>query len=80
MEDNVEMAVKADRTVFGTLFQRRSAEIARRVDEILGIVRLGDHRRRMAGDLSHGQKQWLEIGMCWRRTRSSCWSTSPPPA
>jgi urea transport system ATP-binding protein len=63
VEDNIEMAVKADRTVFGTLFSRHSAEIWRRVDELLGIVRLGDHRKRLAGDLSHGQKQWLEIGM-----------------
>lgn len=63
VEDNIEMAVKADRTVFGTLFSRHSADIWRRVDELLGIVRLGDHRKRPAGDLSHGQKQWLEIGM-----------------
>jgi urea transport system ATP-binding protein len=63
VEDNIEMAVKADRTVFGTLFSRHSAEIWRRVDELLDVVRLGDHRKRLAGDLSHGQKQWLEIGM-----------------
>ena len=63
VEDNIEMAVKADRTVFGTLFSRHSAEIWRRVDELLGVVLLGDHRKRLAGDLSHGQKQWLEIGM-----------------
>ncbi|QCI69257.1 urea ABC transporter ATP-binding protein UrtD [Phreatobacter stygius] len=63
VEDNVLMAVKADRTVFGTLFSRHSRPIMARVDEILGIVRLGDHRARMASELSHGQKQWLEIGM-----------------
>ncbi|WP_439572569.1 urea ABC transporter ATP-binding protein UrtD [Phreatobacter sp.] len=63
VEDNVMMAVKADRTVFGTLFQRQSAQVATRVDEVLAIVRLGDERARLAAELSHGQKQWLEIGM-----------------
>ncbi len=33
------------------------------IDRILTTVRLIDHRNRLAGDLSHGQKQWLEIGM-----------------
>ncbi len=33
------------------------------IDKILTTVRLIDHRHRLAGDLSHGQKQWLEIGM-----------------
>ena len=61
--DNLLMAVKAVRTVFGTLFARRSAAISARIDEILGIIRLGDHRGRLAAELSHGQKQWLEIGM-----------------
>ncbi len=34
-----------------------------RIDDILSTVRLGEHRHRLAGGLSHGQKQWLEIGM-----------------
>ena len=34
-----------------------------RIDEILGIIRLGDKRDTLAANLSHGQKQWLEIGM-----------------
>jgi urea transport system ATP-binding protein len=63
VEDNVMMAVKADRSVFGTLFAGLSPQVAARVDEILGIVRLGDERARLAAELSHGQKQWLEIGM-----------------
>ncbi|MGL4445019.1 MAG: ATP-binding cassette domain-containing protein, partial [Alsobacter sp.] len=42
VEDNVLMAVKADRTVFGTLFSRHSGTIMGRVDEILGVIRLGD--------------------------------------
>ncbi|HEY1120701.1 MAG TPA: ATP-binding cassette domain-containing protein, partial [Haloferula sp.] len=35
----------------------------KRIDDILGIIRLADRRDRLAGSLSHGQKQWLEIGM-----------------
>ena len=35
----------------------------RRIDEILAVTKLGPHRHRHAGALSHGQKQWLEIGM-----------------
>jgi len=34
-----------------------------RIDEILDTIRLKNVRRRVAGSLSHGQKQWLEIGM-----------------
>ena len=34
-----------------------------RIDQVLGIIRLKDAARRLAGELSHGQKQWLEIGM-----------------
>jgi len=45
-----------------------------------GNIRLKDARNRLAGSLSHGQKQWLEIGCCWRRIRNCCWSTSRSPA
>ncbi len=40
-----------------------SAEERSRIDRILGLTGLGPARRRRAGELSHGQKQWLEIGM-----------------
>ena len=39
------------------------ADDARQIDVILATTRLADHRARIAGSLSHGQKQWLEIGM-----------------
>ena len=61
--DNLELALRADRSVFATLLWNRSADAEKRIDEILGITRLGDHASRLAGSLSHGQKQWLEIGM-----------------
>ncbi|ANK81986.1 MAG: urea ABC transporter ATP-binding protein UrtD [Rhizobiales bacterium NRL2] len=63
VHDNLELALKADRSVFATLLWRRSKDTENRIDEILAITRLGDHRGRLAGSLSHGQKQWLEIGM-----------------
>ena len=61
--DNLELAAAGDRGVFPALFFRVSGEQRQRVDEVLSIVSLGRHRDRLAGALSHGQKQWLEIGM-----------------
>ncbi len=59
--------------------QQRRGEAAQ-IEDILETIRLGHLRDSLAGNLSHGQKQWLEIGMLLRRTRSSCSSTSRPPA
>jgi len=63
VEDNMALALKDDRRVRRTLFWRESAEEADRIDGILDVIRLTPVRRRVAGLLSHGQKQWLEIGM-----------------
>jgi urea transport system ATP-binding protein len=63
VEDNLLLSLKADRSVLPTLFWRTSAANMQRIDEILAITKLGPHRDRLAGALSHGQKQWLEIGM-----------------
>ena len=63
VEDNLLLALKADRRAFPTLFSRRSAAERERIDALLERIRLKDHRRRKAAELSHGQKQWLEIGM-----------------
>jgi len=61
--DNLELALKGDRGVFHAVFKRLAADELVRIEEVLGIISLSDHARRRAGDLSHGQKQWLEIGM-----------------
>jgi urea transport system ATP-binding protein len=61
--DNLELALKADRRARTALWWRESAAEHRRVEEILRIIRLGHVQNRLAGSLSHGQKQWLEIGM-----------------
>jgi urea transport system ATP-binding protein len=60
---NIEMALKAPRGVFDTLFARLNSEQAGRIAEVLEIIGLTDDQNRLAGALSHGQKQWLEIGM-----------------
>jgi len=62
VEDNVLLALKADRTVRGNLFWRPNGN-ARRIGQTLDTIGLAAHRHRLAGSLSHGQKQWLEIGM-----------------
>ncbi len=46
-----------------TLFARLSAEQRQAIEKTLELIGLGEHRDRLAGVLSHGQKQWLEIGM-----------------
>ena len=63
VEDNIRLALKAPRGVFPVLFDRRSAEENRRVTEYLDRIRLTHLRAETAANLSHGQKQWLEIGM-----------------
>jgi urea transport system ATP-binding protein len=61
--DNLELALKADHRARATLWWRETANERSRIDEILQITRLTAVRNRLAGSLSHGQKQWLEIGM-----------------
>jgi urea transport system ATP-binding protein len=61
--DNLLLALAGDRRPRFTLFARETAAERERIEEILQTIRLTDQRSRRAGDLSHGQKQWLEIGM-----------------
>ena len=61
--DNLLLALKSDRRVGRTLFWRPDEAQRERVDEILGTIRLVEQRNELAANLSHGQKQWLEIGM-----------------
>jgi urea transport system ATP-binding protein len=62
VEDNVLLALKGHRSVRKNLFWRPNGD-AERIGAILDTIGLAQHRRRLAGALSHGQKQWLEIGM-----------------
>ncbi len=63
VEDNLRLALKADRRARATLMWHGSAAETARIDRILDTIRLMPLRHRIAGSLSHGQKQWLEIGM-----------------
>jgi urea transport system ATP-binding protein len=63
VEDNLLLALKDDRRVRSTLLWQSSEPQEKRIDRVLDIVRLKSLRARVAGSLSHGQKQWLEIGM-----------------
>lgn len=60
---NLELAMKADKSVWGTLFATLSGEQWDRIDDVLETIGLLEFRDARAGSLSHGQKQWLEIGM-----------------
>jgi urea transport system ATP-binding protein len=61
--ENLELAGARDRSARARLFAVPGAEDRRRIEETLEIVRLEGEAHRPAGLLSHGQKQWLEIGM-----------------
>ena len=63
VEDNLLLALRQDRRPLATLFGRPGAAARGRIDELLALTRLGDRRGEPAKRLSHGQKQWLEIGM-----------------
>ena len=61
--DNLYLAMRADKRVWPTLAARLRGEQRDRIEEVLHTVGLAQHSERRAGLLSHGQKQWLEIGM-----------------
>ncbi|MBI5335770.1 MAG: urea ABC transporter ATP-binding protein UrtD [Burkholderiales bacterium] len=61
--ENLELALKADRRARAAVWARLSGEQLDRIGEVLALIHLKDQARRTAGLLSHGQKQWLEIGM-----------------
>ncbi|MBV1693193.1 MAG: urea ABC transporter ATP-binding protein UrtD [Hyphomicrobiales bacterium] len=61
--DNVLLALKGSRGPLDALFGERNRIPPDRIDNLLATVRLDTHRNRLAGTLSHGQKQWLEIAM-----------------
>ncbi|TCT07559.1 urea ABC transporter ATP-binding protein UrtD [Aquabacter spiritensis] len=63
VEDNLLLALKEDRRAFSNIYWRRTPHEKERIDALLERIRLKDHRLRKAAELSHGQKQWLEIGM-----------------
>jgi len=63
VEDNLLLALNADRRAVANLQWGERMDDTRRISQILDTIRLTPARARLAGSLSHGQKQWLEIGM-----------------
>jgi urea transport system ATP-binding protein len=61
--ENLELSLPFGRNVTGALFWKRTDEVVRRVREIAAVIFLEEQLERPAETLSHGQKQWLEIGM-----------------
>ncbi len=61
--ENLELAMAADKRVWPTLVRGITAEERDRLDDVLTMIGLLEHVHAPAGILSHGQKQWLEIGM-----------------
>lgn len=61
--ENLELAQKTNKSVWGSLRAKLTGEQRDRINEILTTIRLDSTRARPAGLLSHGQKQFLEIGM-----------------
>ena len=61
--ENLELALRAPRGVWKTLFATVTVRQRERIEEVLETVGLREQRDQPAGLLSHGEKQWLEIGM-----------------
>ena len=61
--DNLELALKSDRRARAALWWRESSDERHHIEQLLEIIRLAAVRDRLASSLSHGQRQWLEIGM-----------------
>jgi len=60
---NLEIAMTGDRRVFSTLMAKLDSEQRDRIADMLRLIGLDDRSGQLSGSLSHGQKQWLEIGM-----------------
>jgi urea transport system ATP-binding protein len=61
--DNLRLALKGERRGLRNIFRRETPEERDAIDGVLATIKLTGERDRLAGFLSHGQKQWLEIGM-----------------
>ena len=61
--ENLELSQKGGRGIWQALFHSLSNEQEQKITETLELIALSDKRDALAANLSHGQKQWLEIGM-----------------
>lgn len=63
VKENIEIAMEGYSSMIKCVFFHKSAAFRKKVSETLRMIDLYDYRHFMASDLSHGQRQWLEIGM-----------------
>lgn len=63
VEQNMQIALMGNESIFRCLFRRKSAEEDQKTEDCLRKINLLEYKDTMAASLSHGQKQWLEIGM-----------------
>ena len=63
VRQNLAMALKTPRGPFAVLMHKKTRPNAERIEAVAAQIGLTDSLTRVAGELSHGQKQWLEIGM-----------------
>ena len=61
--ENLFISMKKNRSPFSVLFQKLNRDEKNLIEKILDEISLKNEQDRIAGELSHGQKQWLEIGM-----------------
>lgn len=61
--ENLELAMSGVRSVWGSYGAKMTGEQKDKLESVLSLIHLQDHQTQLAGNLSHGQKQWLEIGM-----------------
>ncbi|RCX13531.1 urea ABC transporter ATP-binding protein [Anaerobacterium chartisolvens] len=61
--ENMELAAEKKRSIYSTLFSKLTKEQVERISEVLNTIGLYEKRYRTPRALSHGEKQWLEIGM-----------------
>lgn len=61
--DNLCLALEGERNIFSNLFFKLNTQKREKIEESLEIIGLTTEQHKNAGELSHGQKQWLEIGM-----------------
>ena len=61
--ENLELSLWGDKSFWRTLIARLTSAERQHIDDVVNVVGLTEQRAGLAGTLSHGQKQWLEIGM-----------------
>jgi urea transport system ATP-binding protein len=61
--ENLEISYPKKRGILGSLFFKRDQDLLKKIDQVAEQIFLSEVLRHKAGQLSHGQKQWLEIGM-----------------